>query len=339
MAVTTSARDLVRHYLEGRPVERSPIVLHIGPYAARLQHLSYQQVAGDPTLLANSLQSAQKLFGCDGLIVLVDDTLEAEACGCGVEWHDDEPVVTSHPLAGTGGPEDVGSLSEAVVLDGIEGKGRLAVALEAAGRLKSVLGKDVSLFPAVTGPVTIARHLRGPSFWTDLDEAPEQADRTLELAGRVMVRVARQYLDAGFEQIVVSDPLLGDLDPRHYPRVAGVLRTLWNVVEFYDARALLQTRAGDDASIEGLQRLGAIGLIVEQGVTANASAGRADERGRDLMFGLPGSLIEAHPEAIEEAVATWRSGACGPRGLVACCTIPRSTPPENVHTVLRLLRA
>ena len=169
------------------------------------------------------------------------------------------------------------------------------------------------------------------------------------------MRVARQYLDAGFEQIIVSDPLLGGLEPRHYPRVAGVLRTLWNVVEFYDARALLQTRAGADASIEGLQRLGAGALIIDQGATADASAERAvdlaadragerpderpGERGRDIVFGLPGSLIETHAEAIEEAVVSWRSGACSPGGLVACCTIPRSTPPENVHTVLRLLRA
>ena len=281
------------------------------------------------------------------LIVLIDDTLEAEACGCVVEWRDDEPVVASHPLAGTAGPADAGSLTEAVVLDGIEGRGRLAVALEAAGRLRSVLGKDVSLFPVVTGPVTIASHLRGPSFFADLDEAPEEADRILELAGRVTVRVARQYLDAGFEQIIVSDPVLGGLEPRHYPRVAGVLRTLWNVVEFYDARALLQTRAGGGASIEDLQRLTAGALIIDQDATADAAADRVDkrvderagERGRDLVFGLPGSLIETHPEAIEEAVGSWRSGVCSPGGLVACCTIPRSTPPENVHTVLRLLRA
>jgi hypothetical protein len=155
-----------------------------------------------------------------------------------------------------------------------------------------------------------------------------------------MVRVARRYLDAGFEQIIVSDPLLGDLDSRHYPRVAAVLRTLWNVVDFYDARALLQTELGDDSSLEGLISLGASGLVVDHDAQADVLGGRSDERGRNnVVFGLPASLIEVDAAAIEQAVAAWRSERCGPGGMVACCSIPRSAPPENVHTVLRLLRA
>lgn len=332
MPVTISSRDLVRRYLEGRPTERSPIVLHVGPYAARLQQMTYRQVGGDATLLANSLQSAQKLFGCDGLIVLADATLEAEACGCEVEWRDDEPVVVSHPLGG------VESGVRSVAAEGVETRGRLAVTLEAAKRLAAVIGKDVALFPAVTGPVTIAAHLQGPSFWTDLDESPERAYETLGVSGQVMLRVARQYLDAGFEQIVVSDPLLGRLDPAHFPRVAAVLRTLWNVAEFYDAHVLLQTQVDDDSRLAALRGLGAAGLLVEHSGRTEVAGRQIGAADRGLVFGLPASLVDADPAALEVAVAAWRSGGCEPGGLVACCSIPRSAPPENVHTVLRLLR-
>jgi hypothetical protein len=58
-----------------------------------------------------------------------------------------------------------------------------------------------------------------------------------------------------------------------------------------------------------------------------------------LVFGLPESLLGEGALALEQAVAAWRSEGCGPGDLVACCTIPRSTPPENIHSVLRLLRA
>lgn len=308
-------------------------MLHLGPYAARLQQMSYRQVCADPTLLANSLQSAQKLFGCDGLIVLADSTLEAEACGCEVVWQDDEPAVTSHPLSGEGANPST------IATEGVEKRGRLAVAFEAAHRLAAVIGKDVALFPVVTGPVTLAAHLRGPSFWTDLNEAPDRANQTLELAGQVMVRVARQYLDAGFEQLLVSDPLLGRVDPTHYPRVVAVLRTLWNVAGFYDAPVLLQTDLEDDSRVEGLLGLGAAHLVVEGGLGAEGLARRNDGRGRGLVVGLPAALIEGNPGEIEQALSAWRAESCGSGGLVVCCSIPRSTPPANVHHALRVLRS
>jgi len=308
-------------------------VLHFGPYAARLQQMSYRQVCTDPTLLANSLQSAQKLFGCDGLIVLADSTLEAEACGCEVVWQDDEPTVVSHPLSAEG------TTSPPIAVDGVEKRGRLAVVLEAARRLAAVIGKDVALFPAVTGPVTLAAHLRGPSFWTDLDEAPDRANQTLELAGQVIVRVARQYLDAGFEQLFVSDPLLGRVDPAHYPLVAAVLRTLWNVADFYDAPALLQTDLDDHSRIEGLLGLGAARLVVEGGPGVNGLARPHDVRGRNLVVGLPAALIEGDPAEIDHALSAWRAEGCGSGGLLACCSISRSTPPANVHHALRVLRS
>jgi len=328
----TAGRELVRRCIEGRPIDRSPVVLHLGPYAARLQQSSYQQVCADPTMLANSLHSAQRLFGCDGLIVLMDSTLEAEACGCDVAWHDDEPEVVSHPLAGV----EPGAHSLAV--EGVENQGRLAVALEAARRLNTVAGKEVALFPAVTGPVTLASHLRGPSFWADLDESPDLAYQTLEVAGQVMVRVARQYLDAGFEQLLVSDPLLGRVDATHYPQIAAVLRTLWNVADFYDAHVLLQTDVSDDSRLEGLLGLGAAGLIADGHTEADRLASGGDGHSCRIATGVSAALIEGDQGDMERVLSPLRAagGRSGP--LVACCTIPRSTPPANVHNALRILR-
>ena len=273
MAVTTSARDLVRHYLEGRPVERSPIVLHIGTYAARLQHLSYQQVAGDPTLLANSLQSAQKLFGCDGLIVLVDDTLEAEACGCGVEWHEDEPVVVSHALAGTGGAEDVRFPSPRPWCWKASKEG--AVGCRVGGRRPSesrCSAKTCRSLPSRDRPrdhrrATSGTFPSGPT-WTRRPSRPTAPSSSpvgwwcgSPASTWTPVRADRQS----------RTPCWATSTPdtiRGWPMCYAPCGTWWSST----TRALLLTRAGADASIEGLQRLGAGGLIVDAGATANASA-------------------------------------------------------------------
>lgn len=325
-----SSRDLVRRCLDCRPTDMPAIIMHFGAYAARLQQLSYQQVATDATLLANALQGAQRLFGCDGLIVMVDPTIEAEACGCGVQWRDDQPVVTSHPLEGDA-PADI-------AVAGIETVGRLAVAVEAARRLEAVIGKDVALLGAVTGPVTLAGHLRGPAFLAELQGESESALRALDLASQVTVHVAKQYLQMGIHLLVVFDPLLGRLDQARLPRVASSLRTLWNVADFFDARVLLQTEISDSSRMEGLVGLGAGGLIVEGGVPPDEVTVLAGKRGQSIGPALPAALMSGEAGELEQTVAVWRGSGTSP-SFFACCDIPRSVPPENVHAVVRLLRA
>lgn len=325
-----SSRDLVRRCLECRPTDRQPIVMHFGSYAARLQQLSYQQVATDATLLANALQSAQRLFGCDGLIVMADSTIEAEACGCGVEWRDDWPVVTSHPLGGDAASD--------IAVAGVETSGRLAVVLEAARRLQAVIGKDVALVPAVTGPATLAGHLRGPSFLAELQEESESALRALDVAAQVTVHVAKQYLQMGIHLLVVVDPLLGTLDQARFARVASNLRTLWNVADFFDARILLQTEISDSSCVEGLAGLGAGGLLLEGGAHLDEVRVLAGKREQSVGAVLPPALMSGEVNELQQTVAAWRGSGTSPHAYFAFCDIPRSVPPENVHAVVRLLR-
>ncbi|HLA82521.1 MAG TPA: uroporphyrinogen decarboxylase family protein, partial [Thermoleophilia bacterium] len=205
----------------------------------------------------------------------------------------------------------------------------------------TVIGKDLALIPAVTGPVTLASHLRGPVFLADLNEAPERACRALEAASQVTVLVARRYLDMGFEQLVVSDPLLGRVDPAHYPAIASALRSLWNVAEFYDARVLLQTQVDDAARLEHLAGVGAHGLLVElleDDTPPGVVVGEAGAAGRPFGVGVPARLLQTKPPDLERALAAWQAEACAAGSLALCLTIPRSTPPENLHAVVQLLR-
>ena len=325
-----SSRDLVRRCLDCRPTDRPPIVMHFGPYAARLRQLSYQQVTTDATLLANALQGAQRLFGCDGLIILADPTMEAEACGCRVEWRDDLPVLTSHPLAGVA-PADI-------AVAGMETVGRLAVALEAARRLEAVIGRDVALLGAVTGPVALAGLLRGPTFLAELEQESESALRALDLASQITVHVAKQYLQLGIHLLVVVDAALGRLDQAPFARVASNLRTLWNVADFFDARILLQTEISDSSGIEGLVGLGAGGLLLEGGAPLGEATVLACRRGQSIGAALPAALMSGEVLETQQTVATWLAGGASP-SFFAFCDIPRSVPPENVHAAVRSLRA
>ncbi len=330
MAVPMTSRTLVERALQGRSTERPPILMHLAPYAARLQQQPYQQLAGDPTLQANAQQGAQRLFGCDGILAPLDTTLEAEACGCLVEWRDDKPVVTGHPFA-THGPVTVD-------LDGLERRGRLAVTLEATRRLQQVIGRDVAVVPAVTGPVTLAGHLLGPDLAAVLDADPERGYQAVEAAVRVTVHMAKLYLEAGGGQFLVADPLLGSLHPSHYPQIAGVLRTLWNVADFYDARALVWTTVADADRPSQLLGLGAGGLAIEGEGSLAGVAAQAEANDQCLAAGLPPELFTPPPAEVAAAVAAWWDSVRPPRSLYVCPRVPRAAAPESVQEVLRELR-
>ena len=336
-----SPRDLVRRFMEGAPTDRVPVVMHLGAYAARLQHARFQEVAYDATLLANSLQSAQKLLGCDGLIVTADPTVEAEACGCAVAWPDDEPQVTSHPWAGDVAARDMAAGGQpfgGIPLVGLETRGRLSVALEVTRRLNAVIGKEVALIPAVTGPVTLAYLLRGPEFLANLESALERAYQAAEAALAVTVHVVKQYLDLGLDHLVVFDPLLGAVDPLHYPRLGSGLRTLWNVADFYDVRVLLQTRVDDDARVAPLRALAPGGLII-YGDAASGGATWAEGQAPGVAACPPPSLYLGEAGAVKAAAAVWRERSRATRALCVCSAIPRSAPPENVREVVRSIGA
>ncbi len=327
--VTSSSRELVKKLFGGREVSRLPIILNPGAYAARLNQLSYQQMSGDPTLLANSLQSTQRLFGCDGLVILWDPTIEAEACGCQVAWMEDEPIITYRPLANGckyEGLPDIGN---------VESRGRVAVALEAARRLSIVIGKEIALVGAVTGPMTLAYNLGGEKFLKDLDEIPDDAFQLVDFSLQVILRIAKKYLNIGADVLLVADPLLGEVASCHYPRIKSGLRTIWNVVDFFDAHSLLLTKLEASTKIDDLLAFGASGLAVEGDVQTELIAEQA--RGRNKCFAVSlspfiggGQLVD-----LERAIAACK----GQKGtLFACWQVPRATSPENIHEVLRLLR-
>ena len=155
---------------------------------------------------------------------------------------------------------------------------------------------------------------------------------------RVTVHMAKLYLEAGGGQLVIADPLLGSLDPAHYPQIAGVLRTLWNVADFYDARALVWTTVADADRPSQLLGLGAGGLAIEGDGPLGAVAAQAEAKDQCLAAGLPPELFPRPSTRSPAAVAAWRERVAPPRSLYVCPRVPRTAAPESVQEVLRLLR-
>ncbi|EFK07364.1 conserved hypothetical protein [delta proteobacterium NaphS2] len=106
-----------------------------------MEGLPLEQLMNDPTLWANALVKTHKLFRFDGVVVGLDVTLMAEACGCEIVWEEDRPVA-SPPVNG--------------LYEKPEETGRMKHALEVASRVFEVTRNEQASIAALTGPLTLA---------------------------------------------------------------------------------------------------------------------------------------------------------------------------------------
>src|SRR3989304_10076929 len=96
-----SSKELVRSLFQLRDLARVPFIPWVCSFAAQLEQIEMEAMLSDSGLLSRALINSQKLFGYDAIVNVFDPTLEAEACGCNVDWSQNEtlPCVVSHPLS------------------------------------------------------------------------------------------------------------------------------------------------------------------------------------------------------------------------------------------------
>jgi uroporphyrinogen decarboxylase len=267
MMAVQSSKELVGNLFQLRDLNRIPFIPWIGRFAAQLEQIDTEEMLSDAGALSRALINAQKLFGYDAVATPLDPSLEAEACGCPIEWGgpSDMPTVTGGPLA------DPANLDT----NGFEKRGRVPVVLEAVRRINAIRGKEVAVIGVVTGPLTLARHLRGGGF---LSDAPAEATKTIAISGGVALKLARLYCEAGADVIAIADETLGQIEPAQCQLVAPPLRSIWNVVHFYNARSILITRGCRREHVDPLLALGADGVVISGDVDYAVLAKRAAER-------------------------------------------------------------
>jgi len=222
-----TAKQMVKDLFRGKGLTSIPFIPLISTVAAKVAQVSVRELLTNPTRLANTLQTTQRLLNTDAVVCLYDPSLEAEACGCELDWSAEDrlPEVVTHPLA-RGGSLD---------LDAVLQRGRVPLALEVFHRLEVVVGRTVGMVAVVTGPVTLGSRLRGPDFRRELNEEPAAAKGTLEAAGRVVIALAQRYCDLKADAVIVADPDLAALGPRALAAVADVYRSIANVVRYFEA--------------------------------------------------------------------------------------------------------
>lgn len=190
----------------GKRTDSPPWVPYAGVHCAFLINEAAGKFLQDPKLLAKGVVNAAKRYHADGIPLLFDLSVEANAVGCQLKWWDDNvPSVTTHPCSDR-------TPAQAGLKIPTKESGRFPVIFEAAKLAKAQLDEmDCVMMGLVCGPLTLASHLAGVRIFTDVYKKKEFAHEVLKFAGEVAAASAQFYADMGCEIIAIVDPVASQI--------------------------------------------------------------------------------------------------------------------------------
>jgi MtaA/CmuA family methyltransferase len=190
----------------GKRTPKIPWVPYAGVHGAFLIHERADKCLQDPHLLAKSVVNTAKTYKADGLPILFDLSLEAQALGCELKWWPDNvPSVVTHPCSDK-------PIAEAALKQQTRESGRWPVIFEAARLAKPQLDDlDCAMLGLVCGPLTLASHLTGVRIFTDVYKNKQRALEVVEFAGRAIEDSARFYLEMGCDIVALVDPVASQI--------------------------------------------------------------------------------------------------------------------------------
>lgn len=204
----SNGRELILSALKGNPVSRVPWIPFSGVHAGKLKGYSAREVLQDSQKLVDSLIEVNHVYDPDGQPVVFDLQLEAEILGCELLWAENAPPsVATHPLE-----------TSMVVPDLLPetSHGRLPIVLDAMRQMKTRVGDKTALFGLVTGPMTLASHLRGTEIFMDTFDHEDFLRELLDYCRRVCEQMIDHFVNAGMDVIAVVDPVVSQVSPRMF---------------------------------------------------------------------------------------------------------------------------
>lgn len=199
---------LINKAMKLEMVDRIPWVPFVGVHAAHLIGCNASEYLQSAELIEKGVNKAISLYNPDGIPVVFDLQIEAEALGCRITWHDDNPpAVISHPLSEGKNLEDFKVPEQT--------DGRIPIVMEVTRKLRQQ-HKDLALYGLITGPFTLALHLLGTDIFMQMMMDPETTHKLLRFTTDVANKMASYYIEAGVDIVAIVDPMTSQIDPSSF---------------------------------------------------------------------------------------------------------------------------
>jgi len=306
--------------------------LPLGTAATQITGTSVRDNLTSGSTQFQTLMAAVRRFRPDGIGIISDLSIEAQACGCEVKFPEDGlPYVTSKLIEN---PED---LEKFGVPDPYRA-GRMPVVLKAVRLLSQNLGLAVG--SGGIGPFTLAGELIGTeraalAVYTE----PDFLHAVLRSATEVVISYQLAQIASGSDTVIIGEPTGSILSPRHFREFAAGYLT--RIIKKLPVPVTLHI-CGDCAHL-----LDEIALLPIASLSVDAPVNLA-EAARKIPANviLSGNLDpitvvrELDPRGVREATLKLLTEMDPyPNFLLSTgCDITPDTPLENIEAILKAVR-
>jgi MtaA/CmuA family methyltransferase len=327
-----TGRERILAHLEGRPVDRLPLMPITMQFACDQIGARYRDYCTDyRVLVEGQLRTAEK-FGFDYVNTMSDPAREAADCGATVEYFDDQPVALL---------EENALLVEKSRLSGLKipdplGGGRMHNGIKALALLRQKLKGEKLIEGWIEGPCAEAADLRGiNTLMLDFFDDPAFVRDLFEFVLEMELRFARAQVEAGAEMIGIGDAAASLVGPQIYDEfVWPFVKRMVEGVHALGAKARLHICGNTKKILGGMGNLGC--EIVDLDSLAPMNEARSQMGPGQILLGNlnPVTIIRGgKPDTVNDAIAECHCQA-GARFIVgAGCEIPRDTPLENLNAL------
>ncbi|MHC4885867.1 MAG: uroporphyrinogen decarboxylase family protein [Planctomycetota bacterium] len=220
-----TGREIVLKAIRGGETPRPAWVPRVGSHGAALIGEDADVYLNSSDLVFEGLCKAIELYNPDGLPVMFDLQIEAEALGCQLRWAKDGPAaVASYPLVKRDWTaEEMPTFNM--------NAGRIPLCMNVAKRMRAKVGSEIALYGVICGPFTLALHMLGNEIFIDLYDKQEEMTKLLKRCAEVGQQMAKGYLNAGCDVIAVVDPMVSQISPEHFDQfVAPAMNELYDYI-------------------------------------------------------------------------------------------------------------
>jgi MtaA/CmuA family methyltransferase len=327
-----NSRERVLAHLEGRPVDRLPLMPITMQFACDLIGAKYRDYETDYRVLAEGQLRVADQFGFDYVNTMSDPGREAADCGAVVEFFENTPAALVEEQALLA---DKTKLAHLKIPDHLGG-GRMTNGLKAVGLLRQKVAQDKIIEGWIEGPCAEAADLRGiNTLMLDFYDDPAFVRDLFEFVVEMELRFAREQVAAGADLIGVGDAAASLVGPKIYAEfIWPYEKKLVDGLHALGTRVRLHICGNTRFALEGMGRLGC--EIVDLDFLSPIAEGRAKMGPEQILLGnlnpvtvLRGGtrdgVIKAMTDCHREAGARYIVGAG--------CEVPRDTPHANLQAM------
>jgi MtaA/CmuA family methyltransferase len=316
-----------------KPVDRVPWVPFVGCHAGALLGISAETFLKSEKLIAAGVSKAVEMYRPDGIPVLFDLQIEAEALGCDLVWAEENPpAVVKHPLCNGTGLEDL----KIPAADA----GRIGTAMKAS-RLLRTAHPDLALYGLVTGPFTLALHLLGTDIFMKMFDSPEYVHKLLGFCRDVCKAMSDYYIEAGCDVIAMVDPMTSQIGPDQFTQfVSPYVTDVFENIRTRGALSSFFVCGHAQQNIAVMAQCKCDNISIDENIPLDYVRQECIKHG--ISFGgnlqLTSVLLLGKPiDAQKNAIACMEIGGTEGFILAPGCDLPYATPPENLTAITEIV--